>query len=175
MHITTQRLIIRPYQAEDARDVHAIFSDPVVMRDCEPAFSPEKSREALAHFITSSIACAVVLKAENKVICHLLFKQRPGEEDGIYEIGWIFNQSYWGQGYAHEAACAAIRFGFENLSVHKVMAETIDPVKSVGLMRKLGMKQEGIFRRHAKDVKGRWTDLYWYAILKTDQISSHTE
>lgn len=56
--------------------------------------------------------------------------------------------------------------GFDTGGLHKVCAETIDPVKSVPLMEKLGMVREGLFRQHTKDpVTGRWADLYWYAAL----------
>ena len=48
------------------------------------------------------------------------------------------------------------------------MAETIDPVKSVGLMKKLGMQQEGVQRSQTKNRQGQWTDLYLYGLLRED-------
>lgn len=97
------------------------------------------------------------------------FKQIPGEENGIYEIGWIYNEHFWGRGYAYEASEALIQYGFDTLGIHKVVAETIDPVKSVALMEKLGMRREGVFRAHTRNNDGVWADVYWYGLLKTDR------
>jgi ribosomal-protein-alanine N-acetyltransferase len=169
VRLLTRRLRIRPYEERDAQDAHAIFSDPFVMQHCEPAYTLEKTKATLAFFMKTGIAFAVVLRKENKVIGHLLFKRLPGEKEGVYEIGWIFSRAYWRQGYAQEAAGAAIRYGFEHLSLRKVMAETIDPVKSAGLMRKLGMKQEAVLRGHARDLEGNPADLYRYAIIREEK------
>lgn len=70
------------------------------------------------------------------------------------------------------AAQAQIAHGFGALKLHKVCAETIDPVRSVPLMKKLGMHQEGVFRKYAKDNNGDWVDVHWYAILNSAGCAS---
>ena len=165
MYIRTSRLIIRDYTASDWQDLHEIFSDPEVMRCCESAYTPEQTKEALDHFIQKDIAYAVTLADAGKVIGHALFAQLPPpDEQGIYEIGWIYNRRYWGQGYAYEASKALIDHGFQELQLHKIVAETIDPVRSTALMQKLGMIHEGTFRAHTRDLDGNWADVYWYGI-----------
>ena len=159
MHLETERLHIRPYRAEYLQDMLAIFSDPVVMAHCEAPYDRARAEEVLRLFMDRGIAFAVVHKADRKVIGHALFKQLPGEEDGIFEIGWIYHRAYWRQGYAFEAARALLDWGFAN-GVHKVIAHTTDPVRSLSLMRKLGMQQEGVLRSHTRDLQGRWADLY---------------
>ena len=166
MYIRTPRLIIRDYSPSDWHDLHEIFSDPVVMKECEPAYTEDQTKSALDYFISKSIAYAVTLADTGKVIGHALFSQLPPpDEAGIYEIGWIYNRTYWRQGYAWEAAKALMDYGFRELKLHKITAETIDPVKSVGLMKKLGMTHEGTFRGHTRDSEGNWADVYWYAML----------
>ena len=54
------------------------------------------------------------------------------------------------------------------LKAHKVFAEAIDTVKSVSLMKKLGMQLEGIQRSQTKDNHGAWADLYFYGLLADD-------
>ena len=88
--------------------------------------------------------------------------------EGVYEMGWIYNRSFWRQGYAYESCRAVIDYAFGELSAHKVFAEAIDAVKSVGLMKKLGMQLEGIQRNQTKDNHGNWADLYFYGLLKED-------
>ncbi len=58
-----------------------------------------------------------------------------------------------GRAMRFEAARAQIAYGFEHLNLHKVCAETIDPVEVRPLMKKLGMKEEGVFRQHTRDLQ----------------------
>ena len=168
LNIETQRCIIRNYKKEDLQALHEIFSNPVVMEACEPVYTLEQTKKALTLFGEKAIAFGAVEKQSQKLIGHLLFKQLPGAEEGIYEIGWIFNQAYWGKGFAYETASALIAYGFNTLNLHKICAETIDPVKSLGLMKKLGMTQEGVFRKHSLNHQKDWVDLHWYGILAED-------
>lgn len=168
MQIKTPRLLLRPYEEDDLMDLHEIFSDPVVMLHCEAPYDLEKTKHILSLFRQKNIALGAVHQQESRLIGHLLFKQLPGEEEGIYEIGWIFHRAFWRQGLAFEAASALMHAGFHQMNLHKICAETIDPDKSVPLMRKLGMKQEGLLQEHAKTPQGAWADLYWYAALKKD-------
>ena len=75
---------------------------------------------------------------------------------------------YWRQGYAFESCKAVIDYAFNSMNIHKIFAEAIDGIKSVNLMKKLGMKQEGIQRSQTKDNFGNWVDLYFYGILAED-------
>ena len=96
---------------------------------------------------------------------YILFKR---QDEGVYEMGWIYNSSFWRQGYAYESCKAVIDYAFAELKAYKVFAEAIDAVKSVGLMQKLGMRHEGIQRSQTKDNHGNWADLYFYGLLKDD-------
>ena len=40
------------------------------------------------------------------------------------EIAWRLHKDYWGQGYATEAARAALKFAFEVLALNEVVAFT---------------------------------------------------
>lgn len=62
--------------------------------------------------------------------------------EGVYEMGWIYNRTFWRQGYAYESCKGVIDYAFTGLKAHQVFAETIDAVKSVGLMKKLGMQTD---------------------------------
>ncbi|MFP4078903.1 MAG: GNAT family N-acetyltransferase [Candidatus Izemoplasmataceae bacterium] len=168
IEIETERLKIRPYAMSDLDAMHRIFSDASVMAACEPPYSKEKSESTLRRFVDKRIAYAVELKNEKRVIGHLLFKPMPSEAKGIYEIGWIFNKTYWRKGYASEAAKAMIRHGFEQLNLHKVVAETIDDEKALPMMKRLGMHHEATMRKHVLH-EGRWKDLHLAGILAEDE------
>lgn len=166
MYIETERMIIREFCQADVEDLQEILGDPEVMKDSEPAYTPERTKEFLASFcIEKQGAIAAVLKESGKLIGYILFHEIDPE---IYEIGWFFNRSYWNNGYAYESCKAVMEHGFRQSEVHKIFAETIDGVKSVGLMEKLGMKREGIQRKQTRDLEGKWRDLYLYGLLQED-------
>lgn len=164
MWMETPRMYIRDFNPKDANDLHEILGDSETMKNCEPAYTFEKTQSFLKEFcIEKSGAFAAVLKPSQKVIGYILFKS--WEED-VYEIGWIFNKKYWRNGYAYESCSAVINYGFRDMGLHKVVAETIDGAKSVGLMEKLGMQREGVQRSQTRDDKGNWADLYLYGLLQ---------
>ena len=41
MYIETSRMMIRPFQMDDAAGLHAILGDDLTMKNCEPAYSFE--------------------------------------------------------------------------------------------------------------------------------------
>ena len=174
MYLEAERLILRTFEYSDIDDLYEIFGDADVMEHVEPPYSCETAEEFLRDFCIERKppgAYAVALKDTDKVIGYLLF--RDADEDDVYQIGWIFNSSYWGKGYSYEACSALIRYGFETICLHKICADTVDTVKSVALMEKLGMTQEGIRRKHSKSWKSNlWEDMYEYAILREDYLGA---
>ncbi len=168
MEIGTNRLIIRNFVKGDAQDLYEILGDDETMEYCEPAYTFEKTEKFLEAFcIGRNGAVAAVHKETGKVIGYILFNE---QEDGIYEIGWFFNKAYWRQGYAYESCKAVIDYAFDELKAHKIVAETIDAVKSVSLMKKLGMELEGIQRSQTRDNHGNWADLYFYGLQNKEQM-----
>lgn len=165
MYIETSRMIIRNFISEDAEDLYKILGDDETMENCEPAYSFEKTKEFLESFcLGRNGAVAAIHKESGKLIGYILFNKH---ENGIYEIGWFFNRNFWKRGFAYESCKAVIDYAFEELSVHKIFAETTDTVKSAGLMQKLGMRLEGI--QQTNDLHGNETDLYFYGLLKDDR------
>ena len=166
MFIETDRMIIRDFGREDISDLHEILGDAETLRYCEPAYGFEKTQKFLEDFcISKNGAVAAVLKESGKVIGYILFKPL---DEAVYEIGWFFNKKYWRQGYAYEACSELMAYGFREMNIHKIIAETIDVQKSVPLMEKLGMKREGIQRSQTKDNLGNRADLYLYGKLNSD-------
>jgi len=166
IRIQTDRITISPFLMEDMQDLQEIFGDSETMKNCEPAYDIAKTEDFLRNFcIERGGALAAELKENGKVVGYILFKEY---EKDVYEAGWIFNRGYWRRGLAFEAMKAVFSYAFERLNAHKVFAEAIDPVKSVGLMEKLGMKREGIQRSQTRDNDGNWADMYFYGLLAED-------
>lgn len=167
--LETDRLIVRPFTPDDWSAVHAFTSDPATMH-----FMPEGVLDAdqTRAFINENMGAeaqhhAVILKADNQLIGHIVF--HPWFSARIYEIGWVLNPRYHRQGYTTEAAAALLRYGFETLDVHRVIA-TCQPENpaSYRVMEKLGMKREGHLRQRIERPDGVWWDEYFYALLEDE-------
>jgi ribosomal-protein-alanine N-acetyltransferase len=61
----------------------------------------------------------------------------------VVEVGWRLARSYWGKGYATEAARAAIDDGFERVGLKEIVSFT-SPLNqpSIRVMEKLGMTHD---------------------------------
>ena len=167
MYLETERMTVRDFAMDDLEDLQAILGDEEPMAYSEPTYTRERTAEFLRQFcVEKKGAVAAVLKATGRVIGYILFHEL---DEGVYEMGWFFNRTCWGNGYALEACKAVVAHAFNQQNAHKIFAETIDGGKSVGLMKKLGMKPEGIQRSQVKDRSGTWADLYLYGLLAEDR------
>lgn len=166
MHLETRRLILRDFRAEDASDLQEILGDGEVMAHCEPPYTPAQTEAFLRSFCMERHgAVAAECRDTGRVIGYILFHETEAE---VYEIGWFFNRQFWRQGYAYEACRAVLDEAFDGLRAHRVFAETTDGVKSLGLMRKLGMRPEGVQRSHTREPDGRWADMHLCGLLAED-------
>ena len=85
------------------------------------------------------------------------------------ELGYWLGRPHWGQGWAREAAAAAIDFGFDVLAAHRIYAQHLDGNERSGaLLRAVGMRFEGVRRGHVK--RGdQFRDLHGYAVLRAER------
>ena len=168
MNIETGRIIIRDFTMNDIHDMQDILGDAEAMKNCEPAYTIEQTADFVQKFcIEKRGAVAAIHKDTGKAIGYILFNEF---DESVYEMGWFFNRAFWGQGFAYESCKAVIDYAFDTMNAHKVFAETIDGMKSVNLMKKLGMKLEGVQRSQTKDNFGNWADVYFYGLLSEDRL-----
>lgn len=120
--IQTKRLQIRPFGPDDWTAVYAYTSNVSLMH-----YMPNGAmRSALARSWvqnqTSDVpeAFAVIFQKTDQLIGHIEFHKWFTPR--VYEIGWVIHPDYHRQGFATEAAYAMLRYGFETLDVHRVIA-----------------------------------------------------
>jgi len=96
------------------------------------------------------------------------------EEHAGGEIGYVFNPSLGGRGYATEAVTMMLRLGFEELGMHRIIAridERNDP--SVRLARRVGMRQEARLVEN-EFFKGEWSTELDFAMLAAEWHAAHS-
>lgn len=150
----TPRLLLRTWEAQDARDFWELHQDPRVTE-----FLPGRPTLAQAEaFIRSqqelharSGACyfAATLAATGELAGFVGLKRHEAQrERGLpfapcTDIGWRLAARHWGQGYAGEAARACLDFGFTQLGLDEIVAFTVPAnLRSRALMEKLGMRED---------------------------------
>lgn len=142
--IETERLILRPWREEDRAACHAMCSDPEVMAFIGAPQSRAESDAAIDRMIVCQAEhghCfwAIERREDGALLglCGLLPPRPPLEH---VEIGWRLGRTFWGKGYAREAAAASLAWGWRNLATDTIDAITVPAnTRSWGLMERLGM------------------------------------
>lgn len=83
-------------------------------------------------------------------------------------IGFALGRDHWGHGYAKAAVEATLRFAFEDLNLHRVVADC-DPrnVRSSALLERFGFRREGYLREHYF-VTGECQDGILWGLLRSE-------
>lgn len=177
--IKTDRLILREYRETDFEGVHIYSKDPETVKFM--LWGPN-TPEDTHNFIQLAIAqqsietrvnyhFVVTLRETGQIIGGCGIHLRRPEHRGA-EIGYCFNQQFWGQGYATEATGALLKFGFKDLGLHRIIA-TCDPhnLGSERVMQKNGLRKEAHFVEELWQGKfNEWRDSLLYAILESEWL-----
>jgi RimJ/RimL family protein N-acetyltransferase len=172
--ITTERLLLRPFQESDIPTIVRLLSAPAIAAttlNVPYPYDEENAREWLAYQererkAGASYTFAIVRKEDDQLVGAIDI--RPEARHQKAEIGYWIGKSYWGKGYATEAARAIIRFGFGDLGLNRIYAlHFIGNPASGRVMQKAGMQFEGVLRDDVKKSDG-FHDQAIYAILRAD-------
>ncbi|MDQ6645935.1 MAG: GNAT family N-acetyltransferase [Pseudomonadota bacterium] len=145
--IETQRLILRPPQAEDFDAYAANMADAEAAR-----FIGGQQPRAVAWRGFLSIAGAWMIQGFSmfsvieKASGRWVGRSGPWHPEGWpgTEVGWALCRSAWGKGYACEGAVAAIDWAFDQLDWNEVIHSIApDNVASQALARRLGSSCRG--------------------------------
>lgn len=175
MQLETDRLILREFQHDDWQAMAAYWRDPRYQRyyaeieDVEAVVRELVSRCIAAQDVEPrrTYQFAVVRKDGGRLIGNCGIRVNAPEHREA-NIGYELNPDAWGQGLATEAAREIVRFGFEDLGLHRIWAEcNAENAGSVRVLRKLGMQREARFREN-QWFKDRWWDTEIYALLERE-------
>ena len=147
--IRTSRLVLRRWREQDREPFAALNADPVVMEHFPQVLTREESDELVdrieAHFAEHGYGLWAVEHAGRLLgFTGLQWQTWPSSFTPALEVGWRLARSAWGQGFAIEAATAALERGLRE--VDSVISLTaVANERSERVMRRLGMRREGEF------------------------------
>lgn len=150
--IQTPRLVLRRWHEDDLPPMAEINADPQVMRwirdgsvrdldrtagDIE-RWEEEWDEEGFGLFAVELLASGELAGFAGLSVPRFLPEVLPA-----VEIGWRLGRQYWGQGYASEAAHAALEFAVQDRGLDRVISiSRVGNDASENVMRKLGMVLE---------------------------------
>jgi len=172
LHLQTPRLVLREFEETDWPELHAVESDPKVVRYMS---HDARSEQATRDYIRDSIALAhaqprtvfdlaVTLSTSGRLVGRMgLDVRRPEHREA--EVWFVLHPDVWGHGYATEGLSALFTLAFETLGVHRIFGDC-DPrnVASTRVMERLGMRREGHLRENYW-LKGEWCDSVLFGLL----------
>lgn len=143
--LTTPSLVLRDFQSPDLAAYTALRSDAKFLRfSSEEEATPAKAAELLQLFIEQARA---VPRAKFQLAIALRDGTLIGscgvriEQPGVASIGCEVGRAWHGCGYAREAGLAMLEFGFRELQLDRVYAETIpENLAAARLARALGLR-----------------------------------
>ncbi|WP_433555142.1 GNAT family N-acetyltransferase [Pseudonocardia xinjiangensis] len=133
-HLETDRLRLRRFTTADLDDVHALHSDPAVMRYLDRPATREHVRDttlpqwfALYERHPRFGYFAALQKQTGTFLGWFLFRPQPVEQPtpGEIELGYRLHKAAWGRGFATEGSIALVEMGFTELGVQRVVATTM--------------------------------------------------
>ncbi|PFD86502.1 GNAT family N-acetyltransferase [Bacillus thuringiensis] len=172
MEVTTERLIIRPFESADLQDVFAIYNSDDTCKfllhnkwtheDMQKRFNKKLANNVLTK--DSILSLAVIYKT--KVVGDLSVWYTNMKD--TVEIGYSFSNEVAGRGLATEAVSSLVFKLFNECNVHRIQAN-LDArnTASQKLCERIGMRKEAHFIQDFWN-KGEWTDSIVYGMLSSD-------
>jgi RimJ/RimL family protein N-acetyltransferase len=170
------RVTVREFRGDDVDAVYAVIGDERVTRTL--SFDP-RTREQSESMIANTIASrsqrprteyylAIALPDDGALVGFVRLALGGVQ---AAKLGFAVNADHWGKGYATDAAALMIRFGFEQLRLHRITA-AVGPenTASHATIQRLGFTQEGTLRDHVF-TNGAWRNSVLYSILRPPEVA----
>ena len=147
--LETDRLILRELADSDTSALFLNYSDEEIAKNFLDASLTDI--EQAAQFIDAfraefrqgdAITWAVSLKGTNEFIgtCSYMI-----EANSCAEIGYDLSKAHWGKGLMSEALRAIIEYGFDELGLQKIEADTLsENTRSLNLLERLGFRLDEV-------------------------------
>lgn len=165
--IKSERLILREFNLDDAKDVYLYASNDEVTKYL--TWSSHKTLEQTLSVVKEFYMgrpgiFAIELKIEKK--CIGCIDLRLINEHNKASFGYVINKEYWNKGYTSEALSLILNLAFNKLELNRVESTHYVGNEASGkVMRKCGMNYEGTGKKEVV-IKGIYYDVVHYAILK---------
>ena len=169
--LKSDRLTLREFTPDDHEAVLSYASDPEVLKYIPwDTYTPEDAQNSVKRKISAQkkqprYVYELAIIYDEKLIGECYLSMTNYREA---DLGFCIHKDYWGKGIATETSQILLKYGFEKLNLHRIIA-TCDPRNKASskVLEKNGLRQEGHFKEH-KHMRGNWRDSLFYAILENE-------
>jgi RimJ/RimL family protein N-acetyltransferase len=150
--LPTDRLLMREWLVDDRAPYAALNGDPDVMHHFPSTLTPAQSDEMIDRMTAAWDDRGFGLWAVERLdtgefigFVGLSVPSWHAEFTPCVEVGWRLGKQHWGNGFAPEAAAAALEWAFKNIEPPDdqiVSFATTTNVKSHRVMEKIGMRRD---------------------------------
>lgn len=170
MTLSTPRLTLRPFRADDTQALYDYSKDEAVGRNA--GWKPHESlleSDDILHlvFLDQPSVWAIERKADRRLIGSIgLISDAKRQYGAARSLGYALGVDYWGQGYMTEAVRAAVRFGFGRMALDVIGATCYpDNRASRRVLEKCGFTYEGTLHRAELLYNGEVKDHQCFALV----------
>jgi RimJ/RimL family protein N-acetyltransferase len=179
--LETNRLRLRPLERTDITAFSTYRSDPNIARyqGWEAPYTVGQAEKFIDDMqvvtpgeIGQWFQLGLELKSTADLIGDVAFQVLKSNRKTA-EIGMTLAAAFHGSGYGVEGVTELVRFLFDDLQMHRVIANC-DPENhsAYRLLEKVGFRREGSFLESLW-YKGYWASEYWYAMLEREWKEKH--
>lgn len=179
--LQTARLRLRPFVLGDASDVQRLAGEYDVaantLRTPHPYPPGFAETWILGHRSAfereEEVRLAMVQLEDGALVGAIGLMLNPPDRNA--ELGYWLGKPFWGLGYATEAGRAMLDYGFTALGLERIHAAHFARNPASGrVLLKLGMRHEGLLRRHVLKW-GVLEDVDKYGILREEWLAGAAE
>ena len=167
----TQQLLLRPFHPNDVDDVLAAASHPQWGTYLSPGIQPY-SRSDAEWFVSVAILSNFEINPHfamvfnHHVIGGIVLNQEVLHE--VAELFYFMGPAHWGTSFATQATQAIVEWGFNTWGVWKIFSQVDSRNEArIRIMKKLGMKQDGLHRAHRIHLDER-VDVAIFSVLRSE-------
>lgn len=177
--IQLERLLLRPFSIDDAAVVQELAGDKYIAEMTLNIPHPYEDGMAEAWIKTHVdnfnedrlLTLAIVHQEEKYLIGTISMGFNKMFDHG--ELAYWIGREYMNNGYCTEAAKGIVKYAFEEMKLNRIHARHLGKNPASGkVMKKIGMKYEGLLRQHVKKW-GEYEDLVQYGLLKDEYRSEN--
>ncbi|MDX1982738.1 MAG: GNAT family N-acetyltransferase [Bryobacteraceae bacterium] len=148
--LTTERILLRRFEARDREPFAAINADPEVMRYFPTVLTREETAAMLeqneAHLVRHGFGFYAVELRDSGEFAGFIGLWAPSFDAHFtpcVEIGWRLAARFWNRGLGTEGARALLHYGFGALGLGEIVSFTTEGnLPSRRVMEKLGMRRD---------------------------------
>ena len=146
----TKRLALSEITSADGNELHELDADPRVMRyigsghiSTREQIDAAMRRLPRAYALFPGLGTWRATRRDNgDFVGWFALKYIPGTAE--IEVGYRLRHAAWGRGYATEGARELVRYGFDDLGLHRIIGVTHPAnVASQRVLEKIGLERQG--------------------------------